>query len=350
MLTVGAALLFLLTGLFALLGTYLVRGLALQAGIVSHPNPIVPQHTKPVAYLGGVGIVLGVVTGLSVLLALRAWGQVSFPGDLWPGWCVLVPGVLFLVLGTADDLLPLSAGGKFAFQAALAILAATLGLTHSFTGIRMLDAGISCFWILLLVNAFNLTDVCDGLVAGLALIIFLALSWLDGGMTLLGVAAAGACAGFLWLNLPPASIFLGDAGSHLLGFLAAALTLSVRGRTVWPYAAQMLVILGIPLFELIFLIAMRNRKGLPWWKGSADHFSLRLQKAGLSKLHTDLIAWAACIVLCGAAMAIGVAPRWLQIVILAGISGGFAVFWRLLLNWDVGERPTSAEGELSPNR
>ena len=285
------------TGVAALvagwLGTFGVRALALRLGIVNHPNPLIPQHTRPVAYLGGVGVAIGIAFGLVTLAVL---------GGSLPGWTLMVPALLFLAIGVVDDLIALSAAQKFGLQALAAALAVGGGVAAPITGLGPLDAAISWLWLVTLVNAFNLTDVCDGLLASLCVVALAALAVLDPPHAGWAIGVAAACLGFLFLNRPPARIFLGDAGSHLLGYLAAAFSLeAARGAAhPAPVLAAALWILGVPLFELTFLIAVRTRRGIAWWKGSPDHFSLRLQAAGFTRGQTDLIAcavagaWAAC--------------------------------------------------------
>jgi UDP-GlcNAc:undecaprenyl-phosphate GlcNAc-1-phosphate transferase len=283
-----------------------------------------------------VGVFLGAASVVLALLAAKRWGvwrDIPMPSG---GPAIALAAVLFLSLGVVDDLLVLSAGMKFAGQAAIAALAVALGIMQPLTGYRIADAAICWFWIVMLVNAFNLTDVCDGLVGGLSVILFACIAWVHPLHTPWAMILAGACVGFLIFNIPPASIFLGDAGSHLLGFLVAALLLSSpTGLRIWPHIPQAVLIAGVPLFELAFLIAIRTRKGLRWWKGSPDHFSLRLQAAGLSRWQTDGIAW-------GTAAALGVAAASLELlgpvagsVLLAAAAGGLALCWRALLRWEV---------------
>ncbi len=269
-----------------LLGTLGVRTLALRLSIVNKPNPLIPQHTRPVAYLGGVGVAIGVAAGVAAMWLMHA---------ATPGLAILLGAALFLVLGVADDLLAFKPAPKFALQAVVAALAVALGVKADLTGVAVLDAAISWFWITTLVNAFNFTDVCDGLLGSLSAVMFVALAFLAPGDAGLSLVVSASCMGFLVFNRPPASIFLGDAGSHLLGFLAAAITLSSVGQAATSPSlalAAALLAVAVPLFELFFLTAVRIRKGLPWWKGSPDHFSLRLQAAGVSRTSTDRIACA----------------------------------------------------------
>jgi UDP-GlcNAc:undecaprenyl-phosphate GlcNAc-1-phosphate transferase len=339
------AVCFVLSAAFGLAGTWFVRAVARKIGFVNHPNPIVPQHTTAVAYLGGVGAAIGLWVGLSVTAVLAWLAIIPDVGWFLPQfapvvrWGVAAVGLLFLLLGVVDDKYALAAKWKFGGQLVLAALAVVLGVRCRFTGLPGVDEVLSGFWILVVVNAFNLTDVCDGLVTGISLILFLALAALMGGETLC-VAAAGACLGVLRFNAPRASIFLGDAGSHFLGFLVAAVSLlGSAGRGFWPYAAQVFLVTGIVLFELTLLVLVRARKGLAWWKGSPDHFSLRLQAAGLSRWQTDLVAWSITVLLCVGAFALDAAPLWGQFLILAVAVLGLLTFGLLVLRWEVKPSP-----------
>lgn len=278
-----------------LIGTLFIRTLALKLNIVNKPNPLIPQHTRPVAYLGGIGVSIGVACGLLALWLMNA---------ALPGLEILIPAALFLIVGIADDLLAFKPAPKFLLQAIVAAIAVALGASAKITGLASLDAALSWFWITTLVNAFNFTDVCDGLLGSISAVTFIALALLDPPSAPVALTASAACVGFLVFNRPPATIFLGDAGSHLLGFLAAAITLAFVARgnasagssggvaitSSLLLVASAILVVAVPLFELSFLTIVRIRKGLPWWKGSPDHFSLRLQAAGFSRAQTDLIA------------------------------------------------------------
>ena len=302
----------------AIASTWVARSLALRLGFVSHPNPIVPQHTEPVAYLGGAGIAVAIV------IASLSGAKTIVPLFIW------LPALLFLALGVADDLRPFSAAKKLLLQSAVAMLAVILGFRADVSGIAILDAFAAFLWIIALVNAVNVTDVCDGLVAGVSVPLFLALALLNPARAPLALAVAGACVGFLFFNRPPATIFLGDGGSHLLGFLAATLT-PLSGRS-FPAA---LLVMGVFLFELLFLVFVRTRKGLRWWLGSRDHFALRLQAAGLSKVQTDLVAIAAGIGVAAMAVAAAEAEPHVKIALLALAAIFALIAGRLLLRWEV---------------
>lgn len=323
----------------ALLGiaaTWATRRFAVARGIVNHPNPLVPQHRKPVAYLGGVAIFIAAALTVALAAIAQQFGWITENSGA-ASLRLALPALLFVALGVVDDLHVLRASTKFAGQILIALLAAALGLIYPFTGQWFVDAAVSAFVILTLVNAFNLTDVCDGLVGGLSVVLFAAtLLACDASQVVVIASILGACLGFLAFNRPPASIFLGDAGSHLLGFLAAAVLLRLPSSDVVATdVARVALLAGVPLFELALLIAVRTQKGIAWWRGSPDHFALRLQAAGLTRLQTDLIAWGAAAALAGAGLMLPSLPATQQAIVLALVVCAMMLAWRTLLQWEV---------------
>jgi UDP-GlcNAc:undecaprenyl-phosphate GlcNAc-1-phosphate transferase len=304
--------------------TAAARMLARRFDVVANPNPIVPQHRAPVAYLGGLGLAAG------LLLALLATGEL-------PGAAICAGAGGMLVLGLLDDLRPLQPLHKLLAQGLIAAGAVALGLGTAITGHVVLDDAIVCVLVVAWVNAVNLTDVCDGLVAGLAAIALLGLFALTGAGDSLALLAAGACLGFLVFNKPAATIYLGDAGSHLLGFLLAAVSIGAiaTGRS-WQADLGALLCSGVFVFELLFLVWVRRARGLAWWRGSPDHFSLRLQSGPFSRWQTVLLAWLAGAALAGTAVLlphVGTAAAGGLLAVVAA-----AVLWvtRALLRWPVG--------------
>jgi UDP-GlcNAc:undecaprenyl-phosphate GlcNAc-1-phosphate transferase len=293
-------------------GTWLVRGIALRFGMVAKPNPLIPQHRRPTAYLGGFGIAIGLASAM--IFARPALDREFF--------ALIVPALGFLVLGLVDDLRPLRASRKTMIQVLLAVLAVAMGLDTSLVGVRWIDAAMVVAWIVLLSNAVNVTDVCDGLAAGIAAVGLLYLGAIDAGSRAVDWGLAGACAGFLVFNRPPASIFMGDSGSLFLGFALAVLSLPTLERvTLWPGAIMTVAASALFLFEAAFLFFVRWNKRIPFWQGSSDHFSLRMQAAGMSKWRTDLVSWSIAALVCSGAALLPTMPRAAQI----GLTGvGFA--------------------------
>jgi len=325
-----------------LLATWLCRVVAVRTGFVNKPNPIVPQHKKPVALMGGLGIAAGAG---ATLFFVSLFGQLGFwdvPGDLIL-WKLLIPGYAFLLLGTVDDLRPLSARSKLALQLIVAWMAAQMGLVHTLTGWFVVDFAFSVALIIVLVNAFNITDVCDGLVAGTAFVALVAWAILDPSHAPLAMIVAGACVGFLFFNAPPATIFMGDGGSHFLGYMLAALMLAKpAGDGVWPYVLQVALVSAVVLFELTLLVVTRGRQGLPWWQGSPDHFSLRLQANGLSRWQTDAAAWSGGAVCGVAAFAVAHVAFGEQMLIAAVVGLGVVLCWKVVIGMAPPVRGVSA--------
>ena len=339
----SALALLLLAAAAGALGTLAARTLALRVGMVSRPNPLVAQHTRTVAYLGGVGIAAGFAAGLLA----SPWLGVARDAPGLPTAALATGAALFLAIGVWDDARPLQPLPKLLAQCAAATAAAAGGVVLPATGSGAANVALSAFWMVVMVNAVNLTDVCDGLVAGLAVVLLLVLAAASPQLRGPALALAGATAGFLVFNLPPATVFLGDAGSHLLGFALAALVLvDARSFPLVHAAPRAGLMTGVFLFELAFLIAVRRHKGVPFWRGSPDHFSLRLQAAGLSRWQTDAVAWAAAALLGGAALLLPRVAATGRAVLLLALLVACGAAWRLLLRWEVPSRPPSTAAEL----
>ncbi|MDG1462474.1 MAG: MraY family glycosyltransferase [Gammaproteobacteria bacterium] len=316
--------------------TAIVRAVAIRTNFVAKPNPIIPQHVHDVAYMGGIGVALG------ILGALLIWniGAAGTPDHTWFN-LYAIPGIAFLLLGAIDDLHPLSPSIKLLWQIIIAGFCAWSGIHLELTGWLLADLFLTTGWIVVVINAVNLTDVCDGLVGGLALIGFITIAALAPDLALPALAGAGACAGFLVWNAPPARIFLGDAGSHLLGFLLSAFGIQAISTDPWCNWPIMLLIAGVPLFELALLIIIRLKKGIPWWQGSPDHFSLRLQAAGLSRWETDLCAWVSAIAMAGLALLWKHLDPVINWILLSLILAFLIAAGMQIARWEVSARPSS---------
>jgi len=321
-----------LSAVLGALGTWLSRTLARYWNVVNEPNPIVPQHVRPIAYFGGIGIALGLC---GTLVAVAAQGGLLEHSVR--SWLPLGVGAfLYLLLGLVDDLRPLRPVVKFSFQVGVALLVVALGLVLPLTGLLPLDTAVTALWIVAVVNAVNFTDVCDGLVAGLAVVWSLTFAFVVPPMAPVLLTIAGASMGCLLFNAPPASVFLGDAGSHLLGFcLAGATVHTVMTHGLWPGGAVAVTAGGVPLFELVFITVVRVRKGLPWWRGSPDHFSLRLQAAGWSRWRTDLVTWLSGAGLGVAAVVMLSGSRTVQTALLVTMLVAASGAARFLMRWEV---------------
>jgi UDP-GlcNAc:undecaprenyl-phosphate GlcNAc-1-phosphate transferase len=259
----------------ALLLTPVMGRFARATGYLDHPDPRKP-HPEPTALLGGVAVAVAIALG-----QLLAWGL--FRADVVvPRVGVLAGAVLSLVLGLVDDRRPMRAAGKLFGQVAAGVCLVLWGARDGFLVENPLLGAVAMIGVVALLNAINFLDAMDGIVGAVLPITvsgFVAISLLHGADVNLALAwgMIGAGAGFLVYNAPPARIFMGDAGSHLLGFALAALTLQALDESLtWPHVAGIACILSYPLFDVVFVIWDRLASGRPVTVGSTDHTTHRL--------------------------------------------------------------------------
>jgi len=276
-------------------------------------------HTRPVPFVGGLGVMAAI--GLSLAAALLLGGAttgsaaaVRFAGAF------LACGAIGLAIGLWDDFrwkrlsVPAS---KLALQVAGAGAAA---LALWLAGIRPLSPAlafalpVSAVCVLGAMNAVNLLDGIDGLAAGVALVSALGFALAgvlreSAGMTIAALALAGALAGFLVLNWHPARLFLGDGGSHLVGALLAALAIAVTGTAGLPALAAGVLIIGLPVFDTSWVMLRRLATGQRIMGGDRNHIYDILHRRGFSVRRTVLICLGLQALLVAGGIALLVATR-----------------------------------------
>jgi len=300
--------------------TAVVRKLAIRKGFYSVP---VEErfHTKAVPLGGGIAIFLTMATAILAALAGVKIYLITGVPDLFGDSAVIYAGdflrktnqlliilgcitTLFLV-GLWDDKKHLGPFFKLTIQFIVALTAAGLGQVRVelFIESQVITALLSAFWIVLIINAFNFLDNMDGLSAGIAVIascvLFIAAAF--GGQVYVGALAilfVGVLLGFLVFNFPPAKIFMGDAGSLVIGFFVALLTL----RTTYYNQAESgswypvflpLLVMAVPLYDFVSVTLLRIKQGKSPFVGDTQHFSHRLKKRGLSDTQTVLTLYLA---------------------------------------------------------
>ena len=231
------------------------------------------------------------------------------------------------LLGMLDDRLALRAWQKFLGQIVLAGVAAAWGVrVTALLGNPAVTWALTVFWILLIVNALNFLDNMDGLAGGISalaafLFLFTAAARGQHSVAVLAAVTCGAACGFLVYNKPKASIFMGDAGSHFLGFNLAvigALTTfyTQESHTLAPLLTPVLV-LGVPIFDTCAVVLIRIRLGRPIYVGDNRHISHRFQHLGLSRpVATLLVCLLSFTVGCGAVALIWLPPAGAVVVLL----------------------------------
>jgi UDP-GlcNAc:undecaprenyl-phosphate GlcNAc-1-phosphate transferase len=292
-----------------------VREAAIRFGIVDRPDGKLKTHGETVPYLGGLAICLAFLLTLALTF--------SFSKEVLG---ILLAGSIVVILGLVDDLGQLGPWTKLAGQliAILVLLKSGIFIKLTFLPVPAAIA-LSVLWLLAVTNAFNLIDIMDGLSAGtaaVAAITLLVVAEVNGGSATATLLAclAGSCAGFLRYNFQPARIYMGDAGSMFLGLLLGALAMDNAYTRHNPVAALApALILGVPLFDMLFVMYVRRRRGLPMMLGSPDHVALRLRRWRLSTRETVLVSYAATAALGAAAVAMTLLPIAGAAVVLAGV-------------------------------
>ncbi|HET9952530.1 MAG TPA: MraY family glycosyltransferase [Candidatus Eisenbacteria bacterium] len=311
----------------ALLLTPLVRSLARATGYLDHPDERKP-HPHPTPLLGGVAVFGAMVIGplLSAAL-LRASPPISAPA-----LGVVLGASLSLLLGLVDDKRPMRPLGKLMGQLGAALCLVTWGGASGFMANQPLLAAIAVVGVVALLNAVNFLDAMDGIVSAVAPITglgFVALALVHGARIDLPLAWAtvGAAAGFLVYNAPPARIFLGDAGSHLIGFVLAALTLqAIDSSFTPPHVAAVVALVAYPLFDVIFVVTTRLIGGRAIHIGGVDHSTHRLSRICGRWGTLGVIAGATLV---GAGVGVwlwGVKSDTLAATVVASLGLGYAIF------------------------
>lgn len=386
----GYAGVLMVSFLVALVATPIMRRLAIMNGVIDRPSDPRKVHKVPVAYLGGVAVYLGMMAGiLFSLFAIRFPALVEFHHTQWTNedgirWpvpvSVLLGMTVIVTVGVLDDVMSISPrvkiGGQLFAAAALAIdtvgvrlaaglilpIAKAVGLESSWHGgVETLmfhvpipgvqGAGIPIdvvYWVgtaiiglsvVALCNASNLLDGLDGLLSGTSaisavglLVIALGMALTDDGprdsqRIVLILAVIGACLGFLPHNFNPATIFLGDAGSLLLGFVMCVIILSMgdMGRT--QYVVAGLICFAVPIIDTALAIVRRKMEGKSISAADDQHIHHMLKRAfGVKKAVFILYGIAGSFALLGALVSLGRARMvYMLAMLLAAFIGVTAI-------------------------
>jgi UDP-GlcNAc:undecaprenyl-phosphate GlcNAc-1-phosphate transferase len=270
-------------------------------------------HDAPIPLAGGLAVLTGILLPLAAGAVLLKLGlvRVSSAGLIVHGidrraleLAVLALGaVAITLLGALDDRHELKALPKFIGQLLIAVaVAAACKRITLFVHSELFSYAITVLWLLTLINAFNFMDNMDGLCAGVGAIgawmfALIAAANDEYLVAITGFLMCGALAGFLPWNFPHARAFLGDAGSHLVGYLLAVMAILPHFYTrqnPHPFAVLApLFVLAVPLLDLAQVSLFRICHRQPFWIGDTNHLSHRLVRAGLSRTTAVLVLWLA---------------------------------------------------------
>lgn len=297
---------------FALAATWLCKKVALRLGIVDHPDAFVKTHNEPVAYLGGVGILVGLTVGvLAGVIMLQ--GREEFGTALaWLLW-ILAGAAIACFVGLVDDIMDIRPWQKLLGQLVAAATLITAGvvpnlelLTEPF-GLTLpaqlhtaLGAVVVVFFVLGATNSLNLLDGLDGLCGGVSAIITFGMLLLatwgvstagDPVRLIICLSLLGGILGFLPFNRHPAKIFMGDAGSMLLGFVTAALMILFARTSLHIWTAS-IVIFGLPILDTATAMVRRLVNKRPLMVSDRGHIYDQLIDRGIPLPSTVAICYA----------------------------------------------------------
>ena len=310
--------------------TPLFRIIAAKTGFMDVPANNHKGHKKATPLLGGAAMFLSWLISLFAGLLLVAFslhrnilwleelaevqsGVLSASGELF---CLIGAATGAVVLGLIDDKFALSAGVKFAGQFLIALVAVLWGGVRItvFISSPWLTVAISIFWLMLMMNSINFFDNMDGLAAGTIAIatgFFTIIAALNQQyfMAAFSAVSCGVCCGFWFYNAAPASIFMGDSGSHFLGFLAAVIAAKVTcfdlGTSLSRFPVLIpLMILALPLFDTLMVVLIRTWNRKPFWIGDHNHISHRFARMGLTRPQAVLLVHLTALVISLAALVV----------------------------------------------
>ncbi len=352
--------------LVCLVSLYPIRRHAVRLGLLA-PQGGHSTHVRETPLGGGIGIWLGIVVTFAVGTAVVAWLRQSpdslakLPADAAPYlegawsrlgqiWGLLGAATVLFGLGLTDDRRGCSPLLRLLIEFAVAgfvVYVLEFRLT-AYIGVPWLTGILSMVWIVGVINSFNMLDNMDGLSGGVAAIIAAVMATVmlttpDPGtarpqlfVAVLLLIVFGALLGFLWHNRPPAKIFMGDAGSYLVGFLIAVAMLmaTYAGTEDRPHAMLApLCAMAVPLYDMTTVLWIRVREGRSLFVGDRSHFSHRLVELGLSRTQAVLTIYlvtATCglaaillthVSIAQAAMVLGIVACMLLLVVILESTG-----------------------------
>jgi UDP-GlcNAc:undecaprenyl-phosphate/decaprenyl-phosphate GlcNAc-1-phosphate transferase len=313
---------FLVAGLASYLSLPYWRTFCIKRGVVDDPGHR-KIHAEPVALAGGLAVLTGLIVPLCIaylvakmglagaeLTARITFGFTARSGELL---AILTGSLGMIYLGWLDDENELRPSTKFVGQVLIAMMTAISGVRIQPVPYVLFVYPVTVLWILTVTNAMNFMDNMNGLCGGLSFVcalMFGVMAALLGQYLVAGIGflVSGAALGFLPHNYPRAKAFLGDSGSHLLGFLLSVLAVLLHfdAPRYMHYSTLLvpLLILAVPLGDLVWVVVLRFRRGQPFYVGDTNHLSHRLERRGLSRSGAVALIWVVAVVVGVAAVVV----------------------------------------------
>lgn len=278
--------------------TPIIKKFAVKIKVIDVPKDNRRIHKKPIPLLGGLAIYFSFI--LTLILKTGALSK--------PEIGIIIGATIIALGGFLDDKFEIRPWQKLLFQIAAALTLTYYGVriaritnpisnSELYTSVGLLSIPLTVAWVVGITNALNLIDGLDGLAAGVAFIsavtIFI-IAFLNGRdeAGVLTVILAGSILGFLPYNFNPASIFMGDTGAQLLGFLLAAISIegAIKSATAFAIAVPILA-LGIPIYDTLFAMIRRKINGKPIMQADKGHLHHRLLDMGLNQKQAVIIMY-----------------------------------------------------------
>ncbi|MGO8688743.1 MAG: MraY family glycosyltransferase [Thermoguttaceae bacterium] len=309
--------------------TALVRAAAWRWRVVDRPDGKRKFHHGRVPLWGGVAIYLALVLGLLVAMSLPS---LAGPALRSLAAALIPAGGLACFFGALDDLWHFASRTKLALQflAVLPVVAAGFWIDRIVAfgcpiTLGWLGVPLTILWLLGCINALNLIDGMDGLasIVGLsaaAMMSIIAVSMGNNHVAVIALVLAGALAGFLVYNLPPASIFLGDSGSTMIGLVLGILGIQGAMKTSTTLAITApAVIMTLPMFDVVMAVVRRKLTGRSYAAADHQHIHHRLLDRGLRPWQVLCILGAVCLTT-GAAATAATVFRWDALAWITAVS------------------------------
>jgi len=289
--------------------TPIVKKIAFKFNVLDIPKDARKVHKKPIPLLGGLAIYIAFISTLILKSGKLTASEMG----------ILIGATIIAIGGIIDDKYDIRPRYKLVFQILAAAVLIMFGVeinlvtnpiisANQYLNLGWLSLPITLLWVIGITNALNLIDGLDGLAAGVALISSITLFIIAilnnrTDAAILTAILSGAIIGFLPYNFNPASIFMGDTGAQLLGFLLAAISIkgTIKSAAAFAIAVPILA-LGIPIYDTMFAVIRRKINGKPIMQADRGHLHHRLLDMGLTQKQTVLIMYLISAVLGGIAI------------------------------------------------
>jgi UDP-GlcNAc:undecaprenyl-phosphate GlcNAc-1-phosphate transferase len=308
------------------------KAAGVRFGIVAQPSSERP-HAKPTALLGGLAVMAGLIAAIGFVGILSGLPYHSLP------WLAGFAVAMCLV-GLLDDIVDLRPRHKLILELAAICILGGWGPHLDLLPYHSLNIALTIFWLITATNAFNLIDGIDGLAAGVGIVAALSIATVAGlhqheGTMVVGLALAGALAGFMVFNFPPASIFMGDEGALAVGLVLGVLSIQASryGEGSLPARLAMpLLALMVPLLDTVTVTVTRLATGNPISKRGLDHSHHRLTRLGMSSRSAAATLIGLQAIAGGCAIALTIVPGYDAVLLLPFMALFFALVALFLMD------------------